>query len=708
MKIRYRFLLYVLVSVFYIYLPVVVKAESNIVISSLSSARSSSPLLDYGGIAYMHYNPSQWTLYAYGALNNLASGENECNTIFYSPQDEINNFLVNENGNNKVDVFFITPTQIQFNNSELIEIEKFIKNGGILFISSDSTAGLEVVPNQLLEYLGIQDRFGNSYFASSNTISSPPENTTKIVNGVFGIIPYIYHGYHRSIDAVESVPVFRNVSNNNALILSELSYGDGYIVLSGDPIYVNALAKAQNLKYLRNMAALACDYNNPPDPWEGAVVLPVDTHFKQTDSQWADMEYDDATKQILNCGENIRECGCAMTSVANLLKYWGVDLDPFQNDVNPIYLNIYLKQKPFENLIGDINYFTSWGFYKGGVLWDQISLFSAISARDNPGQLKLDLSDIKKYFDLDLIKTEIDEGRPVLLKVVNNFGGDHWVMVFGYLENELIVSDPVTTEPLEGFNTLTSLGYTPAKSNVNQNVMIFYKEANTDYSFINVASIAPAKTIITNELGQKAGFENEVINEINNSNYYFDGAYADFLKEKYPEVGDGNYINSIHTPSKGIYKINLSEDPEDFCQYTIYASNKDAVSNYVTINDCDESEIYFDPESDEIFWQEEAIDIKPHNDKNFINIKSEEEFQVGVLSRNEFDATKLDFESISLNGINPIKKIFKRDINGDKRNDAILHFKISELENYDNSDLCLFGSVGDYNFYGCDEVILYK
>ena len=95
-------------------------------------------------------------------------------------------------------------------------------------------------------------------------------------------------------------------------------------------------------------SAVLCEPEDSEDGDDGASVetpaVPADSSFGgrelffQNDARWGNIEYDHATSLAGGtdwCGNTIAGCGCAMTSVANILSLFGVLATPDGQELNP-------------------------------------------------------------------------------------------------------------------------------------------------------------------------------------------------------------------------------------------------------------------------------------------------------------------------------------------------------------------------------------
>ena len=109
-----------------------------------------------------------------------------------------------------------------------------------------------------------------------------------------------------------------------------------------------------------------------------------------------------------------------------------------------------------------------------------------------------------------------------------------------------------------------------------------------------------------------------------------------------------------------------------------------------------------------------SIDIRPGNDNNPINLKSNGILPVAIFGDEEFDVYDIDLSSLSLDGALPKQKgksgkvgVFK-DVNDDGLTDLLLHFELGGLDVAgDASELILEGLLNDgMAFTGSDAIRL--
>lgn len=148
------------------------------------------------------------------------------------------------------------------------------------------------------------------------------------------------------------------------------------------------------------------------------------TAYKQCNQTWS-------SSSLGTCTNTICNSGCAMTVVAMLLTANGVSVTPAQ-------LNTWLTNNS--------------GYANG------CEIYWAVAANYPGSTLKWYAS---SSFLLSTIKSEIDGGNPVIVKVDHPYNGtgscSHWVMVYGYnnsgtSSSDFLVSDPGTVTCPTGCN----------------------------------------------------------------------------------------------------------------------------------------------------------------------------------------------------------------------------------------------------------------
>jgi hypothetical protein len=136
------------------------------------------------------------------------------------------------------------------------------------------------------------------------------------------------------------------------------------------------------------------------------LVLPVQ-RFAQDDPRWADDELGPASSTM---GEE----GCAVSSAAMVLAFYGQDVDPGR-------LNAFL---------------TNCGGYtpEGWLYWEKAADF-------HPGLVRHAYEDLPSYF---LIDSNLERGNPVIVRIHLPNGVTHFVVIAGKDGFDYLIQDPAS------------------------------------------------------------------------------------------------------------------------------------------------------------------------------------------------------------------------------------------------------------------------
>lgn len=105
------------------------------------------------------------------------------------------------------------------------------------------------------------------------------------------------------------------------------------------------------------------------------------------------------------------------------------------------------------------------------------------------------------------------------------------------------------------------------------------------------------------------------------------------------------------------------------------------------------------------------IDIKPNSFPNSINIRSNGNVPVAILSSRTFDAAAIDPNTVMFAGASPLSiGGASEDVNGDGLDDKVLHFATQSLSLQQGAtEACLTGkTTAGLDFSGCDSVRIVK
>jgi hypothetical protein len=151
---------------------------------------------------------------------------------------------------------------------------------------------------------------------------------------------------------------------------------------------------------------------------------PVFTYFRQDDSLWAEEVYDHA--DLWSAYPSIKNWGCAITSAAMILRFYGHAQMPNGEELNPQTLNQWLKQE-VDAYVGD-----------GLLNWLAISRLSKILSEID-GQPKLEFSHFRGSEEelKDKLQAELDKGQPQIVHIPGHF------LVVDDFDDDFSVKDPL-------------------------------------------------------------------------------------------------------------------------------------------------------------------------------------------------------------------------------------------------------------------------
>jgi Peptidase_C39 like family len=136
------------------------------------------------------------------------------------------------------------------------------------------------------------------------------------------------------------------------------------------------------------------------------LVLPVQ-RFAQNDPRWGD--------DILGPAEStMGEEGCAVSSAAMVLAYYGQDIDPGR-------LNAFLSESD--------------GYTpQGWLYWEKAAAF-------HPGLARRAYEDLPSYY---LIDSNLERGNPVIVRIHLDNGVTHFVVIVGKDGFDYLIQDPAS------------------------------------------------------------------------------------------------------------------------------------------------------------------------------------------------------------------------------------------------------------------------
>jgi len=392
--------------------------------------------------------------------------------------------------------------------------------------------------------------------------------------------------------------------------------------------------------------------------------------MKQLDPLWKDDVYAGGENDELQCGTNLGDCGCATTSLAMILKYFGAARSPDGQETTPQSLNSYLKRGQRCGSQGCI----SLGYAYGALRWAAAEQYSR-EAHEKYGTQKVEWVD-RVEADPNKIKEEIRGGAPVALKVGD---ASHWVVGYGLTNDDVMIRDPYYERTLLSDITYRSTAI----------AMTRFKKTNSDFRLVQVASPINQTIMIRDKQGRRTGYDvvrREEVREIPNSTYEFEPAAVGAGNESQLTSQKGAWIISVKLPESDEYTLDVnSTNQQGTYEVGVYASNKNADIEYelkqgkiLTDNTQPESTIYYDLQAEkDILRVEEAK--KPKRIKQLSCIVARSTASVVVYASQTFSILDIHFDSVRLSGAQ-VQKITTKDVNKDGLADVILSFRLRDTD----------------------------
>ena len=157
--------------------------------------------------------------------------------------------------------------------------------------------------------------------------------------------------------------------------------------------------------------------------------------FLQTDERWKNDIYAGGERDVLDCGTTIEECGCALTSMAMLLRGYGISKGATGEEIQPKSLNAYLLQNQTCTDDGCI----SLGYVFGALRWSAAHRLSAeaSSVFNTP---KVQFFGKKAFQKHEIIEKLRLQKMPVIAKDSKQ---SHWFVLSDEKDPDISVLDPV-------------------------------------------------------------------------------------------------------------------------------------------------------------------------------------------------------------------------------------------------------------------------
>ena len=392
-------------------------------------------------------------------------------------------------------------------------------------------------------------------------------------------------------------------------------------------------------------------------------------YLSQLDPAWKDLTYDHAsTSNPFFCGTTIGGCGCAITSAAMLLNYYGVSRTPSGNPTNPQTLNDWLNQNQ--------------GYAFGALKWNSVAAYS-VRVNENFGTQKIRFVGVGSGNDFDTLNTDLANSKPEILEEPG-----HFIVANAKQDPTYQIADPA----YENKKTLATYSNNFLSSRR-------YEKTNTDLSSIYISSPTPNDLFITDSLGRSTGKNpetGEILTQIPNSYYFVEPSFTNQTDPNSQVPNTGVTTLVIINPEEGSFTLDSKSGPIDVSAYDTLGNIQ--VKNFETVAP-DTFELNYSPNTGSTFkvFQKVSIDLKPQN----IN-KGNGVFPIVIKSDDNFNVQDIDFQSIQLSpsGISPIKFPLLVSNGKDNKKDLQIFFLASQISR--NNNLCLTGTtISGIQFKGC-------
>lgn len=270
----------------------------------------------------------------------------------------------------------------------------------------------------------------------------------------------------------------------------------------------------------------------PTPLWTPVPTPYIFPAFYQTDPLWSTTQYDSAGEWN-PLDPSFGRWGCAVTSSAMILKYYGIVTLPNGLGTTPGNLNAWLSSVPG-------------GYIDGGLVnWQMISKATAIMHITNPFWTKLEYSWGNN--SRSALQTELTSGRPAILQV--NPG--HFVAAYQVgSQNKIDIVDPYFPK-----TTLADYGGTFVS-------MRKFQPSFTDFSHITMYA-QPESTIT---LEKKIG------------NSYKKTDAVSYSEELWGQPGNqrsspATTVIDLSKPTDGAYRLKLSQKKPRLLHYTLIVTD---------------------------------------------------------------------------------------------------------------------------------------
>lgn len=251
--------------------------------------------------------------------------------------------------------------------------------------------------------------------------------------------------------------------------------------------------------------------------------------WKQNEAAWANEEYDHA--HVWSSMPTMSRWGCAVTSMAMILRYYGITELPSGIALTPQSLNQWLKEQVD-------------GYFNGNLNWLAISrLTQQVSPKLQTPKLELSRTDGTLAQIVEFAKQEILANKPVILGYPGHFfvadGVDNTA-------NTLLIKDP--------YYSYQRLSQRPTLNEVN--TIRRFQPSHTDLSYLLVNVSPEVELLITDDQGSQVTVE-KVTEYLQDPTGETDQRSPQLAQYFIRQPETGRYTITLTRPEHGQYELDV-------------------------------------------------------------------------------------------------------------------------------------------------------
>ena len=423
------------------------------------------------------------------------------------------------------------------------------------------------------------------------------------------------------------------------------------------------------------------DLNDTADMFVAeASTTPPFPYFSQKDSLWEEEIYDHADSiGPFFCGTTIAGCGCAITSSAMLLEYYGVAKGPNGQPTTPQTLNDWLIANN--------------GYAFGAVKWNSIASYAFKAWQVYNTQSKIKFTGVGGPNDYSTLDQDLNHNSPPILQQPG-----HFIVATGIQSPTYSINDPAW----ENRKTLQTYGNT-FKS------MRRFAKTSTDLSAIYISTPAPTELLITDTEGRKTGKDaaGNIYNQIPDSYYALEPAFLDQSSGNPQTPPENLGVNTllILTPDKQNFTLQtFTESPTYSIEFSGYDEDGDITVQGFDQTSADQYDIEYTENGNHFeFFQTVEIDARHSAKPNPFNPNARI-LPVSILASGDFDPQTVDINTIETNPGWNLLKASTILIGPRLQNEKSLLLLLENSGDYEE-EICVRGkTLSGKPFRGCDTI----